>query len=432
MMYVILIESLLYFFCVYTILNDVYGYFPKNNKLIYCFPIIYIPFIIFQLITGRDISDLAFVTANLLAIFSLKYIFINSKIRSIISTYICLYSINIVITSTIVFTVNIPYHDSIKSIISFIINLILTFGFTLLCKSKRSNIKNIFVLIPINVKRITLLSLVLSTFVISLISEFSTFESIENWNIIIRISLLLLITFIGAAFPILIANSIGKSFYYKQSNNFEQQIQAQAKHYEALSKSNYELRRFRHDYDNMRIGVSKLIKDGKIKDTLKMLNDCDNDLNAITNEIIKFDTGNGIIDALLSEKQKKATTVNTVITFDGTVPINMIAATDLCVIFGNTIDNAIEACEVIATDKEKTITITCKCGSGFMFLKITNPVAKNVQIHNNSILTTKSNKDAHGFGLYSLDKIISKYDGDLVLMCDNKQFSVNIDLNLNI
>lgn len=260
-------------------------------------------------------------------------------------------------------------------------------------------------------------------------SDYTNVNDINKWGVSIRIFLSLLVIVLGAVFPILITNSIGKSFYAKQSKELIHQIQMQAKHYESLSQSNHELRRFRHDYNNMRIGVNKLVKDQDYGALRKMFEDWDNGISNITNEILKFDTGNGIVDAILTEKQEKATTANTVITFEGAVASNTITATDLCVIFGNTLDNAIEACEKLQIDIKKEISVVCKCNSGFMFLTVSNPVTENIKIHNNTIQTTKQDKSNHGFGLYSLQKIVDKYDGTLTLSCENEVFKTEITLN---
>ena len=125
-----------------------------------------------------------------------------------------------------------------------------------------------------------------------------------------------------------------------------------------------------------------------------MLNKCDSLLKQTTQSLTKFDTGNGIVDAILTEKQEKATTVNTVITFNGAIAASAITATDLSVIFGNTLDNAIEACEKLQADIKKEVSVVCKYNSGFMFLTISNPVTENIKIHNNTIQTTKQDKSA--------------------------------------
>ncbi len=95
---------------------------------------------------------------------------------------------------------------------------------------------------------------------------------------------------------------------------------------------------------------------------------------------------------------------------------------------GNTLDNAIEACQKFPLEQEKTISIQCKCAGSFLFYKIVNPVTKKVEITNNYITTSKENQTLHGFGLYSLNSVVKKYNGEIKLSSTDNEFSVNIDL----
>lgn len=65
-----------------------------------------------------------------------------------------------------------------------------------------------------------------------------------------------------------------------------------------------------------------------------------------------------------------------------------------------------------------------------MFLTISNPVTENIKIHNNTIQTTKQDKSNHGFGLYSLQKIVDKYDGTLTFSCVDNVFECEVTLNV--
>jgi len=260
---------------------------------------------------------------------------------------------------------------------------------------------------------------------ITLFSEYRNFKNSSIWNIAIKVIILFLMILIGSAFLIMIANSVSKSLYLKQLKNFETQLQAQAQHYTALASSNCELRRFKHDYNNLCIGLKELIKQGNNSEALKMLNGYN--INSSASSVL-FDTGNGIVDAILTEKQQRAFSFNTHISFIGSIPLASISATDLCVIFGNTLDNAIDACEKIKSSDIKRIDVNCTCRGGFMFLTIKNPVSEIVKIYNDTIETTKTDKSSHGLGLYSLRKTIHKYDGNINLQCDDKEFILNIDL----
>jgi sensor histidine kinase YesM len=107
-----------------------------------------------------------------------------------------------------------------------------------------------------------------------------------------------------------------------------------------------------------------------------------------------------------------------------------LAPTDLCVLLGNSVDNAIEACDELPNGMERKITVECNCSSGFLFLTVRNPIAKPVSICDNRVHTTKKDRALHGFGISSMHKVAKKYDGTLKLDADEGFFTVSIDLCL--
>lgn len=174
----------------------------------------------------------------------------------------------------------------------------------------------------------------------------------------------------------------------------------------------------------MRIGLTRLLAEGKSEEALKLLEAQNQEIDSTA---VAFDTGNGIVDALLTDKKRQADEINTTISFEGAVPGDSIEAVDLCIIFGNPLDNAIEACAEIDKEPPKEIHISCVCNSGFAFIEIKNPVLKKVEIRSNLPETTKPNKEMHGFGLYSLEKVIKKYDGEVSCECDKTTFKLSME-----
>ena len=81
---------------------------------------------------------------------------------------------------------------------------------------------------------------------------------------------------------------------------------------------------------------------------------------------------------------------------------------DMCIIFGNALDNAIEACD--RTDVEnKIISITIICRDEAVLCKVVNTAPKS----DNSLLkTSKSDKQNHGFGLENIKTALSKYNAN--------------------
>lgn len=292
----------------------------------------------------------------------------------------------------------------------------------------RLKVQNILLLIPKRIKALTLFTMCTSTFLSALLVSNPEMYSSLSWSIVVRISLIFFSLFVCTTFPILIITVLTNTYLKKQNENFEHELEAQANHYVAIAESNKELHRFKHDFKNLRIGITKALESGDSGMALSMIENGQKDFIDATENIVKFNTGNGIVDAILNEKQKAANSINTNIVFDGMIPQNIFTPTDLCVIFGNTLDNAIEACEKLPHSQEKTISVSVRCVGGIAFISITNPVDKKVVVNNNTIQTTKKNRAEHGFGLYSLNKIAKKYNGEMSIVSEDQKFTIMLDM----
>ena len=139
-------------------------------------------------------------------------------------------------------------------------------------------------------------------------------------------------------------------------------------------------------------------------------------------------TGNYILDALLSDKSSIAKEKNIVIKFDGHINNINLDSEDLCIIFGNALDNAIEACSQLKTSSNKEINITIRSLNNLLNISITNPISDKPIIINNLIKTTKENRKEHGFGLLSIKKTVEKYNGFTTIDCSDHIFNLTIDL----
>lgn len=220
------------------------------------------------------------------------------------------------------------------------------------------------------------------------------------------------------------------SMYSRQlryaAESFKDQIVAQSKYYENMSERSHELRKIRHDSRNMYIGLKKLISEDRKEEALEMIHNRFRDLEATAQQ---FYTGNGIVDAILTDKQDKAHSVGANISFEGSFPETGVSPEHLCIIFGNTLDNAIEACARIEKE-DKDIKVQCVRTGSYIYITVTNPVAQRVRIKGGLPRTTKADKKAHGLGVYSLNDTVKSCKGKLELDCTDTLFTVNIELFL--
>ena len=72
----------------------------------------------------------------------------------------------------------------------------------------------------------------------------------------------------------------------------------------------------------------------------------------------------------------------------------------------------------------------CLFKCGFLFIDITNPVLEPVSVKGGVPATTKKDKKEHGLGLYSLQKIVKKYEGTIQCDCDTAQFTISVSLHI--
>jgi len=237
-----------------------------------------------------------------------------------------------------------------------------------------------------------------------------------------------LIIILGIMCPLLIINYLSKSHYKSLSDVMDRQVRAQLAHYETMSQMNEGIKRFRHDYSNLRIGLVGALRSGDVDGALSLLQTGEMSLGEVD---CPFETGNYVLDALLSEMSVSAAKVNARIEFEGASPPGMLGHADICVIFGNLADNAIEACAQCPEDEPKLISIRTKLSDGLLFIVIGNPVPADVLIVGGSIATTKKDKQSHGIGLSSVRTAAKKYSGTVSLSCEGRVFRVEVCLDFN-
>ena len=123
-------------------------------------------------------------------------------------------------------------------------------------------------------------------------------------------------------------------------------------------------------------------------------------------------TGNHVLDIILAGKEMRMK--NALIQFtcvaDGETLKNMQVA-DICAIFGNALDNAIEYAEQIKDPQKRVISMTLSRRRDFIFLEISNYCESSIRVENGLPVTTKENRELHGYGVRSMVQAARKYGG---------------------
>ena len=185
-----------------------------------------------------------------------------------------------------------------------------------------------------------------------------------------------------------------------------------AKHCDEVENIYRQMRGWRHDYHNHIQAMVALIDSVVAEDhagTLlrNYLLSLNNDLAAV-DTVIK--TGNIMTDAILNSKISLAMSKNISVDATATVPKDLrMQNIDLCVILGNLLDNAIEACQTI-TGSEAWIRIYIGMHKEMFYIYVSNSTTGEHKRLGARYLSTKK-QEGHGLGLVRIDKIVNKYNG---------------------
>ncbi len=138
-------------------------------------------------------------------------------------------------------------------------------------------------------------------------------------------------------------------------------------------------------------------------------------------------TGNKVLDTILTAKslvcQNRKISMNVVA--DGTL-LDFMSIMDLSALFGNALDNAIRGAASVADENERLIRVVICEQIGVVLVKIENRYAGEVRFDGKNLITTKNNKDYHGYGVKSIRKTVEKYEGTVTIRTEDGWFLLSI------
>lgn len=202
----------------------------------------------------------------------------------------------------------------------------------------------------------------------------------------------------------------------------EEQYQNQITHYNELYAARTEMHKMWHDLNNTMITLSSYANSGDTEGILKYLNE----QNKLVQNIRKtVDTNNPHVDSVINAKQRR---------MDGydisyAIPdLNMvdIEPMDIAMLLATALDNAIEACDKLSQDLKKKIRIRMTIQGQYLSICVENTALDDLKIEDERLKTTKEDSARHGFGMETIKRIASKYEGDVSFRYINGEFLLAI------
>lgn len=277
-------------------------------------------------------------------------------------------------------------------------------------------------------KQIWLLFNVVMLVFLSITTAFITVYPNQNTNrefeimcIVISASFLLM-SIIVIYFFTYICSSFqqSKSLYLLQSSykSMEERLSVQ-------TQNNQKLQKIRHDIKNHLVNVKNLINKKDIDNAQQLLNEIIGHTDNISIGISQT-SGNSIIDAIIAYKATVCYNKEINIEyFLEELPELSIDLIDISSVISNLLDNAVEAAE---KTESPHIIIKILMHQKYLDIFVKNSYSDNFQsvTDNGNLITTKSDKSLHGYGMQIVNEIALKYDGDCQMQLDGSYFITNV------
>ena len=368
------------------------------------------------------INWLNFVT--MLAILSVYICQYEAKLRSKVIT-VCLYMGLVVIAEPIGYIVyrilaRGVFEDDVVGyyFVVFVMEILLLFVVELFCKIKAGKTIRVS-LLP---KEITYtLALIPFASVVScfLLIEIAR-EIISGGTMILCMCVIFCIVVTNYIVFLIVHKYTGMAEKRLEEEMIYQEIAYNDEYYQDVEKYQEQIQDIKHDMKNKLTVLDDGVERGErefVRDTLaEMLGDI-----RLAEDIIY--SANPILNSLLKVKAVKAREKGIEMNVKVLVPKRMsINSGDMGVIYGNLIDNAIEACMRVP-DGKRFVDIETKYQDGKLLIIISNSKKDEV---NPDFITTKEDKRRHGRGIRSVRRVAEQYGGELLLEDEGDAFKASL------
>lgn len=183
----------------------------------------------------------------------------------------------------------------------------------------------------------------------------------------------------------------------------------------------------KHDMKNHLRSLFSDIKSGNLSEAQKHISDIV-DVYESGTEIIN--TGYPAIDSLVNFKLQTAKQNGIRVSVNASLPSDLnLSSFDMTVILGNLLDNALQAVSLVT--ENGFIDFAIHYSKGMLLIKVTNPFKTAIKREKGVIVTSKADKENHGYGLKSVNETVEKYNGTVNINPDNDIFTVTVVLYID-
>lgn len=222
----------------------------------------------------------------------------------------------------------------------------------------------------------------------------------------------------------------GTLFFYKKGFDFrtEQFRTELMEHQYAEIRSVYmDMRGWRHDYHNHMQVMKAQLSMGNLDEIRAYLDKLEQELDRVDTYV---KSGNLMVDAILNSKLTLARRQEVIVHCKTKVPKQLsVEDVDLCVILGNLLDNALEACALVEKGS-RFLRVYMTVNKSQLYLSVQNSAREDPDFEAINYITRK--RGNHGLGMKRVKAAVDKYGGYLNLANEPGIFAAEVTMPLDI
>lgn len=200
------------------------------------------------------------------------------------------------------------------------------------------------------------------------------------------------------------------------------QKEEQKHFYKELTAEKQKTNQLSHDIKHYLLAISGFIQEGQTREALAYLQK----LKILNDSNYCHITGSLSIDAVIAEKQRRAERQGSIMQIKTKITSPLfVDEVDIALLLANALDNALEATDGLASAE---INLNYQVDEYYIDIILTNTIQKAIKIENNTIVTSKADKEHHGLGLVSIHEIVKRYDGSIELRSNKDTFILDVML----
>lgn len=204
------------------------------------------------------------------------------------------------------------------------------------------------------------------------------------------------------------------------------QMKIMEKQVEEVNELYMTMRGWRHDYHNHLQKLAAHLQEGQTEEARKYIAELGESLDDIK---MRYKTGNVSLDAILNSKLSIAEREQIEINCKAEIGENLtVSDTDLCILLGNLVDNAVESCRIIPNPEQRFLRIYMCIRKQQLYISVSNATNEVIRKLDAEYISRK--RGDHGHGLKRINLVVDKYSGFIKRANEPGVFATEIMLPL--